>query len=288
MRSIPHRVVCLLGLDDGSFPRHIERDGDDLTARSPRVGDRDVRSEDRQLLLDALLAARDHLVITYSGRDERSNLRRPPAVPVGELLDVVDRTVRVPEGRARDAIIVTHPLQPFDARNYEPGKLRADGPWSFDAVHLAGAQAARAAAPGRAPFLSRAPLPERQRAGRASTSLDRFVRNPVATFLRERLGISLFERTRELEDAIPIELNGLAEWEVGERMLRARLAGADWEACRAAEIARGGLPPGELAEPSLLGMEHDVEALVGGGRGGRRGAVGLRRRGPRPARHASA
>src|SRR6202042_606721 len=66
MRSIPHRVVCLLGLDDGSFPRHIERDGDDLTARDQRVGDRDARSEDRQLLLDALLAARDHLVVTYS------------------------------------------------------------------------------------------------------------------------------------------------------------------------------------------------------------------------------
>ena len=94
MRSIPHRVVCLLGLDDGSFPRHIERDGDDLTSRNQKVGDRDVRSEDRQLLLDALLAARDHLVVTYSGRDERSNLPRPPAVPVGELLDVVDHTVR--------------------------------------------------------------------------------------------------------------------------------------------------------------------------------------------------
>ena len=98
MRSIPHRVVCLLGLDDGSFPRHIERDGDDLTARHPRVGDRDARSEDRQLLLDALLAAQDHLVVTYSGRDERTNLRRPPAVPVGELLDVVERTVRTPTG----------------------------------------------------------------------------------------------------------------------------------------------------------------------------------------------
>ena len=83
MRSIPHKVVCLLGLDDGSFPRHIERDGDDLTAQDPRVGDRDARSEDRQLLLDALLAARQHLVITYSGHDERSNQPRPPAVPGG-------------------------------------------------------------------------------------------------------------------------------------------------------------------------------------------------------------
>src|SRR5580698_9676778 len=105
MRSIPHRVVCLLGLDDGSFPRHIERDGDDLTAQDPRVGDRDVRSEDRQLLLDALLSAREHLVITYSGRDERSNLHRPPAVPVGELLDVIDHTARATATRARETVV---------------------------------------------------------------------------------------------------------------------------------------------------------------------------------------
>ena len=66
-------MVCLLGLDDGSFPRRGAPDGDDLLAADPCVGDRDVRSEDRQLLLDALLAATDRLVITYSGRDERTN-----------------------------------------------------------------------------------------------------------------------------------------------------------------------------------------------------------------------
>src|SRR5207245_6325989 len=79
MRSVPHRVVCLLGLDDGVFPRHTERDGDDLIHADPRVGDRDARSEDRQLLLDAVLAATDRLVITYAGRDERTNFVRPPA-----------------------------------------------------------------------------------------------------------------------------------------------------------------------------------------------------------------
>ncbi len=100
MRSVPHRVVCLLGLDDGAFPRKSPRDGDDLMLEDPHVGERDPRSEDRQLLLDALLAASDHLVITYSGNDERTNIPRPPAVPVGELLDVVDATVR-PEGWAR-------------------------------------------------------------------------------------------------------------------------------------------------------------------------------------------
>ncbi len=125
MRSIPHRVVCLLGLDDGGFPRHIERDGDDLTARDPRVGDRDARSEDRQLLLDALLAAAGHLIITYSGRDERSNQRRPPAVPVGELLDVVDRTVSTAEGTGQRGHRDRAPAAAFRPAQLRTGQARA-------------------------------------------------------------------------------------------------------------------------------------------------------------------
>ncbi|MGH3049299.1 MAG: exodeoxyribonuclease V subunit gamma, partial [Gaiellaceae bacterium] len=82
MRSVPHRLVCLLGLDDGSFPRQSPRDGDNLLLSDPRPGDRDPRTEDRQLLLDALLAAQEALIITYSGNDERTNAPLPPAVPV--------------------------------------------------------------------------------------------------------------------------------------------------------------------------------------------------------------
>ncbi|MDQ4129534.1 MAG: exodeoxyribonuclease V subunit gamma, partial [Actinomycetota bacterium] len=134
MRSVPHRVICLLGLDDGAFPRRTAPDGDDITNLDPRVGDRDARTEDRQLLLDALLAAGDHLVVTYTGRDERTNEPRPPAVPIGELLDLVDRTVRTDEPvvPARARALVEHPLQPFDARNFRVGDLVADRPWGFD------------------------------------------------------------------------------------------------------------------------------------------------------------
>ena len=111
MRSVPHRVVCLLGLDDGLFPRPADQDGDDLLLADPYVGDRDMPSEDRQLLLDALLAATEHLVITFEGRDQHLNQRRPPAVPVAELLDVVDKTVRLrdPARAAREMVVVNHP-----------------------------------------------------------------------------------------------------------------------------------------------------------------------------------
>ena len=143
MRSVPHRVVCVLGLDDGEFPRRTRRDGDDLLLAEPHVGDRDPRAEDRQMLLDALMAATERLIITYSGDDERTNLRRPPAVPVGELLDIVDRTVSAEHGSPRDQVVIHHPLQPFDPRNFVPGKLVPGRPWSFDPQALAGAQALR-------------------------------------------------------------------------------------------------------------------------------------------------
>jgi exodeoxyribonuclease V gamma subunit len=266
MRSIPHRVVCLLGLDDGSFPRHIERDGDDLTARDPMVGDRDVRNEDRQLLLDAVLAAREHLVITYSGRDERSNRVRPPAVPVGELLDVADHTVRPDPGQAgatrtREAIVFAHPLQPFDRRNFETDAPMPRTPWSFDSLQLAGARAALDPRHDAAPFLDGL-LPPYETRPIGLDLLERFVRHPVRAFLRERLDISLRSRVRDFDDAIPIVLDALEEWQVADRMLAARLQGTGEEASVRAELARGSLPPGLLAQPVLAELTPPIEDLV--------------------------
>ena len=166
MRSVPHRVVCLLGLDDAIFPRRAPRDGDDRLLDEPRVGERDPRAEDRQLLLDALMAAQERLVITYTGNDERTNAARPPAVPVGELLDVVDRTVRTAGGApARERVLVRHPLQPFDPRNFTAGELTGERPWSFDRVTLAGARALTGERGELAPFLA-APLARVRVAGR--------------------------------------------------------------------------------------------------------------------------
>jgi exodeoxyribonuclease V gamma subunit len=266
MRSVPHRVVCLLGLDDGVFPRKIEVDDDDLVAADARVGDRDPRSEDRQLLLDALLAAESHLIVTYSGRDERTNAERPPAVPVGELLDVVDRTVRLPDDptgelRARTRIVVRHPLQPFDARNFVAGRLTGATPWSFDAIALAGARAAGGERAEPAPFLSQ-PLPAARGEAVELENLVRFVQHPVKAFLRQRLGVSLSEDADDASQALPVELDALEQWGVGDRLLSGRLAGGDRDACVAAERARGTLPPGTLAEPVLGQVLPIVESLV--------------------------
>jgi exodeoxyribonuclease V gamma subunit len=261
MRSVPHRVVCLLGLDDGAFPRKAPRDGDDLMLDDPHVGERDPRSEDRQLLLDALLAATEQLIITYTGNDERTNTPRPAAVPVGELLDLVDATVQVDGGPAREQVLVRHPLQPFDPRNFSAGKLAGAGRWSFDPVTLAGARALSGVRAAPRPFLDRELAPRRERVLELE-DLVRFVERPVRAFLRQRLGISLGQSTDEIEDGLLVELDGLQRWGVGQRLLEARLGGVEGRTAALAEIARGTLPPGVLGLPVMHALYPIVDAIV--------------------------
>ncbi|MDQ3723789.1 MAG: exodeoxyribonuclease V subunit gamma, partial [Actinomycetota bacterium] len=270
MRSVPHRVVCLLGLDDGVFPRKAHRDGDDLMLGDPHVGDRDTRTEDRQMLLDALLAATDRLIITYTGRDERTNVSRPPAVPVGELLDVVDRTVRLQDGDdARTQVVVRHPLQPFDPRNFAFGQVVRERAWSFDRVALEGARAIVGPRAGDEPFL-RAPLADAAGSVVELDGLVRFAERPVRAFLRQRLGISVAEYDEDVADALLVELDGLEVWAVGQRLVEGLLAGAELGACVAAEVARGTLPPGALSaqviervRPSVQGIAAQAATLLG-------------------------
>jgi exodeoxyribonuclease V gamma subunit len=262
MRSVPHRVVCLLGLDDGVFPRETVRDGDDVLARDPWVGERDPRSEDRQLLLDAISAAGERLVITYTGADERTGAPVPPAVPLGELLDALDRTATAPDGRrVRDAITTWHPLQPFDARNFVPGALGVPGPFSFDPLGHEGATAAAGPREEPRPTLD-GPLPRRPPSDVDLVELHRLLEHPARGFLRQRLQVAQTRTEEEPADALPIDLDGLETWNVGERLLRLRLGGLAPGECMTLEQQRGELPPGALGVSLLRTVGRQVEAVL--------------------------
>jgi exodeoxyribonuclease V gamma subunit len=271
MRSVPHRVVCLVGLDDGVFPRATTVDGDDVLARHPLTGERDARSEDRQLLLDALLAATERVVVTYTGANEHSGAVRPPAVPLGEILDAADRTTAAP---VRERIHTRHPLQPYDPRNLKGGDPDADPPewadpdqrgplerpFSFDAAALAGARAAWGSRKPVPPLLP-GPLPARAAADVSLADLKSFLMHPVRSFLRGRLDVGIPLEPDELGDAIPVSLDSLEVWQVGDHLLRQVLAGQDPVAVMTAEQLRGTLPPGGLGEQALRGVTEECQRL---------------------------
>ncbi|MDF2585151.1 MAG: exodeoxyribonuclease subunit gamma, partial [Mycobacterium sp.] len=240
MRSVPHRVVCLVGLDDGVFPRLGAVDGDDVLARDPMTGERDIRSEDRQLLLDAIGAATQTLVITYTGANEYSGQPRPPAVPIAELLDTLKATAT---GPVHD-LVTRHPLQPFDVQNVQPGRLIPDSPFTFDPTVL---DTARAMAGIRGPqpdFIS-GPLPETPAGDVSLADLIAFFKNPVKGFFRA-LDYTLPWDVEGVSDVMPVEIDALQEWTVGDRMLGDIMRGMTPQDAQQAEWRRGTLPPGKL------------------------------------------
>lgn len=283
MRAVPHRVVCLVGLDDGVFPRSGVVDGDDVLARDPLTGERDPRSEDRQLLLDAICSATERLVISYTGANEYSGAHRPPAVPLVELLDALDGTTPEP---VSDRIVIRHPLQPFDVRNVTRGALGmpADTPFTFDPTALTAAEAAstdRGPEPG---FLS-GPVTAPLAADVALSELTAFVKDPVKGFFRA-LDYTLPWDVDGVADAIPVEIDALQEWVVGDRMLQDMLRGHPPDRARQMEWRRGSLPPGRLgwrkaqelrdqaAQLATAAQPHrdsqprafDIDLQLGGGR----------------------
>ena len=260
MRSVPHRVICLLGLDDEAFPRRNRPDGDNLLARDPRIGERDPRSEDRQLFLDAITAATERLIITYRGAHERTGAPLPPAVPVGELLDALE-ALTTPDSQVREHVVVRHPLQPADPRNFTTGALGRQGSLSFDRSGLAGAKASVRARARAAPFLD-GPLPEPTRTAIVELDvLQRFWGNPVAGFLRQRLELSGDWDEALPDESIPLRLDGLQSWGLRNRALAARLRDIDPVSVTARERARGSLPPGRLGEPTVVTEGHFADQI---------------------------
>ncbi len=263
MRSVPHRVVCLLGMDDGAFPRQGVPDGDDILARDPRTGERDPRSEDRQLFLDAICAAQEHLILAYTGADPRRGAEVPPCVPLGELLDALDATALAADGgSAVRQLVQRHPLQSFDRRNFVPGVLGVHGPFSFDPSGLAGA---RAAARPRIEVPPLVPAPLAAAAHADIISLDdlvRFLQHPVKAFLRQRLGIGTATGDDDPDDALTVELDGLQGWAIGERVLRGALAGVQPAVLARLEGLRGELPPGPLGARAWRRIGIRVDSLL--------------------------
>lgn len=260
LRGVPHRVVCIVGLDDqgGAGPAGLL--GDDLIAQQPLVGDRDPRADERQALLEALLAASDHLIVTRNGHDVRTNQPLPAAVALAELRDTIVATLH-PERRddALAQIERVHARQAFDDAELlaTPTNART---WSFDPRALAGARARRA----RSPLPTS--IPERLAAAPAQvvplSDLHDFLAHPVRSFYRNRLGLALAARDEAGDDQLPVALSSLQSWSLGSDLLRARTLGNDEARWLAIEAARGAIPPGVLGQTDLRTIHDEVELLL--------------------------
>ncbi|HOU54500.1 MAG TPA: exodeoxyribonuclease V subunit gamma [Myxococcota bacterium] len=223
MRAIPFRVVALLGLDEETFPRKGHRSSFDLLGRHPAPGDRNPRDEDRHLLLEALLSARDRFWVFWNGRGVRDNQPRPLPVPLEEMLDVVVQTFHGNQDEERRRWIVDHRMQPFHPDQFSPALEHASRR-SFDQRMLPGARALVGPRSDPRPFASIAePLGEPASGDIPVISikdLEIALRNPARHLLERRLraGLSLDSVVRDEMD--PIDEGDVDDWNLLERLLR--------------------------------------------------------------------
>jgi exodeoxyribonuclease V gamma subunit len=261
MRLVPFKVICLLGMNDGEFPRRdppggLNRLAAQLHGPQRQIGDRSIREDDRGLFLQLLAAATDVFYVSYLGQDPRSGEARPPSVVVSELLDCASNYFH-DAGEVANAMTVRHPLQPFS-----PAALGGDGGEGADArrfTYHAGWGAAAALPPAaRAvaaafarglPADSGEPTREWTRA-----ELVRALANPSREFLSARLGLRLPENNPRLPEEEPFDASdGLDRHQLDTRVFEAcledRLAGPRLLAPRL--LAEGRIAPGAAGQAAL-------------------------------------
>ncbi|OZI37009.1 exodeoxyribonuclease V subunit gamma [Bordetella genomosp. 10] len=282
MRAIPFRHVCLLGMNDGDYPRvRIPMDFD-LMGRDYRPGDRSRREDDRYLFLEALLSARDRLYVSWVGRSVRDNTTRPPSVLVGQLRDHLDAGWRLAGSEAGDgntgdggvaaALTVEHRLQPFSPDYFAPDPRRsplftyakewARGVGDAPAVGQAGGPGAAQGLRLLPPVVREEPLSLRELAD--------FLKAPVEAFFRQRLQVSFSAEDVVAEDIEPFAPDALEQWQLQDRLIKAQAralqAGEGPAPARddvlAACMRAGELPAGAFGELAAADLAAPLDEMM--------------------------
>ncbi|MEN8260776.1 MAG: exodeoxyribonuclease V subunit gamma [Pseudomonadota bacterium] len=241
MRNLPFKVICLLGLNDGDFPRQQRPPGFDLMSRHPRRGDRSRRFDDRYLFLETLLSTHKVLYVSYVGRSIRDNSELPPSVLVADLLDVVKRSCEMPGADITDHVVTHHPLQPFSSVYFRGDKTRP----GYSRLWL---NAARLAGKGteEPKRLIGERLPEAEPEWNAMDleTLTQFYLHPARFLLRQRLGIDLRATGAVFENREPFGLDYFGKEavrrQVVDTILKEREPGSAYDISNAAGLLPDG------------------------------------------------
>jgi exodeoxyribonuclease V gamma subunit len=243
MRSIPLRVVCLVGMNDGIFPRNPRPPAFSLMAGSRRRGDRSIRDEDRYLFLEALMSAGDRFYISYTGQNDRDNSSMPPSVVVSELLDYVRRgfVLEGTPGSSPD-IVTRHRLQAFSEEYFTGGTDRRL--FSYSTENRDALESRRTSGQSRRVFID-SPLADDPQLWQELDlqQLIRFLHNPARTFLDQRMNLRPFDPADELEEREPFALDSLGSYALKQELTTRLLNDEACDGLYASARARGLLPP---------------------------------------------
>ena len=208
MRSIPFKLIALMGMNDGEFPRQNKHHSFDRLAEKPRHGDRSKRDEDRYLFLESILAAKSRLIISYIGQSVKDNTDLPPSILVNELLDTLEIYSQVPS----EKWLTKHPLQAFSSRYFN----RDSDLYSYAKEYT---EINNLAQPPSQIFIDKSIAelkkpPEKISKHISLNDLIHFYQSPSRAFLKYHFGIQTFDEDVVLPIREPFDIEGFNNAEI--------------------------------------------------------------------------
>ena len=258
MRSIPAKVICLLGMNDRSFPRTSPQLSFDLMAQKRQLGDRSSREDDRYLFLETLISARQRLYISYVGQSIKDNSEAPPSVVVSELFDYVAQGFELP-GRdiVEGHILTRHRLQAFSTAYFKGGRL-----FSYSRENLKASQviSPERRLPGAfVPKPLALPGPEWRRV--TMQTLAEFFCNPSKFLAVKRLGLRLPSEGSAMDEREAFGIEGLDRYQLQQELLELKVGGRSLKDSCELVRASGRLPAGIAGNVHFAQVRRDVEVF---------------------------
>ncbi|CAB1072259.1 Exodeoxyribonuclease V gamma chain (EC [Olavius algarvensis Delta 1 endosymbiont] len=258
LRSIPFKVVCLIGLNNDTFPREHQPLNFDLMAQHPRAGDRSRRNDDKYLFLESIVSARRTFYISYVGQSILDNSALPPSVLVSELLDTVEQGFAASDVSILDQFVTRHRLQPFSEAYFrEDSRL-----FSYSTENMLAGSAKNDNRQPLAFFNRRLPITDAELERWYQLDLDslgRFFLNPARYLVQKRLGIVLEDDLYLSDERETFQLQPLERYLIGQNLLKNRLSGVTLQDFRPVQKATGQLPPGRVGDYYYSDMSIEVQ-----------------------------
>ncbi len=243
MRSIPFRVVAVMGLNYDQFPRREKPVSFNLMEKKRQRGDRNVKENDKHLFLETLLSARDYLYISYLGQNPKDNTLIPPSALIDELIGYIEAGAKAPE-EVRELLVTRQPLQGF-SRKYVPGDDRL---YSYLDTGMQAVEPLKLAEKlPDAPDFEEIQLDD----------LVRFFKNPFKVYYNKVLGIYYGEEQVLLPETELFRLDKLQQWKLKQLLL----PGPDTASLRDQLVKTGELPLKNMAGVALNQVDEMVEPV---------------------------
>ncbi len=240
MRTLPFKVVCLIGMGDQQFPRNEPLLQMDLISRNPQKGDRSRREDDRYMFLQSLLSAQQSLYISYVGRNKQDDSQLEPSVVVSELLDTIEQNT------GHRIAIRQSALQPFAQSNFAYGSYAEQ--WQLQAATKLDYR-----------FNQTIDFDDIDN----DIELDeliRFYNNPARHFMQQRLGLRLAAASSEIDDDEPFALDPLNRHGLRQTLFNDMMQQGELQAAK--YLNSGLLSPLTSGEIQLQQQLTEVEMMV--------------------------